>query len=98
TALTGCSITVPGGAKFSCATDADCGGDGYTCVNGACCDPSQGDCAGTGGGQGGGSGGNCGAGLAFCKGACVDVASSNDHCGFCDNVCPASCGCSAGVC
>src|SRR5207244_1499081 len=42
--LSGCSISVPSGAKFSCSTDSDCDGDGYACVKGICCNSATESC------------------------------------------------------
>jgi Kelch motif protein len=42
----------------------------------------------------------CAVGLLFCDGACVDPATSDDHCGACDHPCPCESGtaCFAGSC
>lgn len=90
----GCTVSFPADAKYRCSNDADCGGDGYVCALGACCDPKVEDCSG--GGAGGGSG-DCPAGLTRCGSACVSLA-DRMNCGTCGNACPADWPCEAGAC
>jgi len=71
------------------SANAHCGRCGNACAAGSVC--SAGACLST-----------CGAGLTFCGGRCVDVATDAAHCSRCGNACPApanaSATCAAGAC
>ena len=71
------------------STNAHCGRCGSACAAGSVC--SAGVCLST-----------CGAGLTFCSGRCVNVATDPAHCGRCGGACPtppnAAPTCAAGAC
>lgn len=93
-----CAVNFPDG-RFSCRDDADCGGDGYRCFAGGCCNPDLETCSSSaGGGSGGGGTVDCGAGFTACGSACVNTVEDRNHCGVCGNACPGSWPCAQGGC
>ena len=70
------TLDAPADGPFMCRTDADCAGN----PAGPVCDTLSGQCRMRG----------CPAGQAMCSGACVDTATSANHCGACGRACPAA--------
>lgn len=103
-ALGGCSLSVPSG-YFSCATDEDCQGSGYTCVDGRC-GPRPGGFDAGGGADAGEDGGSedagrpcvpaCAAGQTCVDGTCVGGCTRDGDCD--DDVACTDDRCTDGVC
>lgn len=96
-----CTVSLPDDGRYKCATDKDCGGDGFICFQSAfCCKPGAEGCA---PGGGGGSGG-----AEVCNGVDddgdgeidegFDLQTDKSHCGQCNNACAAAESCVASVC
>ena len=102
--------TLCGGQCVDTLTDSlHCGVCDNACASGVCvagvCEAAGtggagGTAAGTGGtgGAGGAGGAACPSGQTLCADVCVDTATSNEHCGDCDNACVSPQTCVAGIC
>jgi hypothetical protein len=103
------SCACPGGEQSGVQTcsddgawsDCDCSGAGGTGGTTSTTSSSSTTSSTTGsggtGGTGGGSGG-CAAPNELCGSDCVDTETDEDHCGECDNACPAAATCTNGEC
>lgn len=95
----GCQVTIPKDVKFPCGSDKDCGGGGFRCIEGWCCNPDVATCETDPGDAGSGdAGAACPTGYTACGGGCVDVQQSPAHCGACNQTCAATEACVAGTC
>lgn len=87
----------------SCGTGTRCAMMGQHCNEMGRCvadeEPPDGGMEDGGGmNDGGDGGGGCPGGRTDCGGSCIDLQTNRNHCGACDNRCPAETTCTAGVC
>lgn len=98
-----CTVSLPDDGKYKCASDADCGGDGFVCFQSTfCCKPGAEGCTPATGGGGGGGGAEVCNGLDDDGDGQIDEGfnrqTDRNHCGTCNNACASADSCTAGVC